>query len=429
MRGIMLDMSDSFPLTTELPTAAQPAVAIVRRLVDAGHVALLAGGCVRDLLRGDEPNDYDVATDAPPKRVQALFRPTRLVGAQFGVVLVRQRRRWIEVATFRTDGPYLDGRHPAHVEFTNAREDARRRDFTVNGMFLDPLSRQVIDHVGGRADLQAGLIRAIGDPVARFDEDQLRLLRAVRFAARLDFTIEPATLAAIREHADRLTAVAAERIREELEKALGNRRRARALRLLRETGLLPYLWAGATWHEEHLDRAQTLLERLPADAGFELALAVLLADRDHREVRDLGPLLALANRQRDTIAWLVQHHANLDDADAPTLADFKRLLADPAFPALRQFAEARYGDLPDGPQRQAALATRIAAIPSEAISPAPLVTGDDLTARGIPPGPIYGDLLETLYTEQLGEVLTTREAALARLATLLVDRGHHEQND
>lgn len=255
----MVHMSTSFPLPSELPAAAEGAIAIARKLIRAGHVALLAGGCVRDLLLGREPQDYDVATDAPPARVGELFHPTRLVGARFGVVLVLRNRQWIEVATFRSDGPYLDGRHPTQVHFTDAHEDARRRDFTVNGMFLDPLKRTVIDYVDGQADLQAGLIRAIGDPTARFDEDQLRLLRAVRFAARLAFTIEPQTLTAIQANAAKLASVAPERVREELEKMLVHPQRRQAFRLLRETGLLPHLWPHASWQPQQIAAADTLL--------------------------------------------------------------------------------------------------------------------------------------------------------------------------
>ncbi len=190
-------MTETFPLAGELPAESAGAVAIVRTLVAAGHRALLAGGCVRDLLLGSPPHDYDVATDAPPERVTTLFSNTRLVGAQFGVVLVKKKRRWIEVATFRTDDVYLDGRRPVRIALSDARHDALRRDFTVNGMFLDPLAREVIDYVGGRPDLAARVIRAIGAPAARFAEDHLRLLRAARFAARLDFALEPVTLAAV----------------------------------------------------------------------------------------------------------------------------------------------------------------------------------------------------------------------------------------
>jgi tRNA nucleotidyltransferase/poly(A) polymerase len=200
---------ETVPFQAELPPAAEPAVTAVHKLAADGHQALLAGGCVRDLLLGLAPQDYDIATDATPDRICELFRRTRKVGAQFGVVLVRVKGRWVEVATFRSDGEYLDGRRPVQVHFCDARHDAERRDFTVNGMFLDPLERTLIDYVGGRQDLQAGLIRAIGDPAARFAEDHLRLLRAVRFAGRLGFEIEPATFAALKANVSKLVTVAA----------------------------------------------------------------------------------------------------------------------------------------------------------------------------------------------------------------------------
>src|SRR4051812_6760839 len=201
------------------------AAAVVRRLRGAGHVAYFAGGCVRDLLLGRDPKDYDVATDAPPDRVRGLFRRTQAVGQAFGVILVYEGRSQVEVATFRSDGAYLDGRHPTGVRFTTAEEDAQRRDFTINGLFLDPLKDaplddQVIDYVGGRADLRAGIVRAIGDPERRFGEDFLRLLRAPRFAARLGFTIEPNTAAAIRRHAAQLSRISPERVGEELRTML-----------------------------------------------------------------------------------------------------------------------------------------------------------------------------------------------------------------
>src|SRR5919199_235347 len=177
------------------------ALAVLRRLRDAGHVAYFAGGCVRDLLLGLEPKDYDVATDAPPQRVRELFGNTQAVGQAFGVILVRHRRSQVEVATFRSDGAYLDGRRPSEVRFTTAEEDAQRRDFTINGLFSDPTEGRIIDYVGGQEDLKNKLLRAIGDPDRRFEEDHLRLLRAVRFAARFGLDIEPHTSDAIRSHA------------------------------------------------------------------------------------------------------------------------------------------------------------------------------------------------------------------------------------
>ena len=413
-------MESSFPLSAELPAAAKAAVSIVRQLSRAGHAALLAGGCVRDLLLDRQPQDYDVATDAPPDRVRQLFQATRLVGAQFGVVLVRQSRRWIEVATFRSDGPYHDGRHPAGVRFTNAGEDARRRDFTVNGMFLDPISRTVIDYVDGRADLRARVIRAIGDPAARFEEDHLRLLRAVRFAARLEFTIEPATLAAIKAGSAKLASVAAERVREELEKTLSHPSRSQAYQLLRETGLLAHLWPQANWQANQLAAAEALLTRLPADAAFELAFAALLADRGRLEIHSVARALAFSNEQRETVAWLVEHQADLDAPDAIALADLKRLMVHPAFRSLRQLAET------GGSRRTAALARRLASIAPETIQPPPLVNGGDLMALDLPPGPAYKEILDALYTRQLNELIHTREEALALLNDLLRERGVRE---
>lgn len=412
-------MSESFPLPCVLPDAAEGAVEIVRQLADAGHQALLAGGAVRDLLLGQAPTDYDVATDAPPERVQALFRRTRLVGVQFGVVLVPQRGRWIEVATFRSDGPYEDGRHPTHVCFTDARADALRRDFTVNGMFIDPLARRVIDYVGGRDDLEAGVIRAIGDPAARFAEDHLRLLRAVRFAARLGFQIEPATGVAIRAAAAALPRVAAERRREELENMLTRPQRAAALRLLLQTGLIDQLWQGAQWNEAALAQAEIWLRRLPAQVRFELPWALLLADRAVAEVHELSRRLTLSNEQREAAAWLVEHQADLDDPTAPTLAELKRLIVGPAFEALCTWAEVRYQNLPDGPNRRAALDARLASIAPEQIQPPPLVTGADLLRRGVPAGPVYSRVLDELYTRQLNEALTNRDEALAALEQML----------
>jgi poly(A) polymerase len=411
------------PSPIELPPEAEAAVAIVRKLVAAGHTALLAGGCVRDLLLGHPPQDYDVATSARPKQIVQLFRPTRQVGAQFGVVLVRKFRRWVEVATFRWDGPYLDGRRPSKVVFSDAREDARRRDFTVNGMFFDPLTGHVIDYVGGEADLKAGVIRAIGDPAARFEEDHLRLLRAVRFAARLDFPIEPRTFAALREHAASLAGVAAERVRDELERMLSDANRAKAFDLLDQTGLLGSLWPGATWSAEQVEAARTLVARLPAEARFELAFAALVLDRTVVEIHDITRALTFSNDEREDVAWLVEHQADLDNPAAIQLAGLKRLMAYRAFADLRQLALARWAGDAAAATWPAALQTRLAAVPPEAVQPPPLVTGDDLTARGIPPGPVYKEVLEVLYTRQLDEELRSREPALVALDELLRRRG------
>lgn len=413
-------MSDErSPISAPLPPHAAPALRIIETLTTAGHVALLNGGCVRDLLLGNEPGDYDVATDATPDRVCQLFKPTRKVGAHFGVVLVRSDGDWIEVATFRADGQYLDGRRPSSVTFGDARLDAQRRDFTVNGMFLDPQRHELIDYVGGRIDLAARQIRAIGEPAARFTEDHLRLLRAVRFAARLEFALEIKTAEAIRQHAAELRSVAPERVLQELEKMLAHRTRARAFELLCETGLLPFLWQGASWTPEQQAAAHDGLKRLGPDATFAAALAVLLADRPARAADEACRKLTCSNEQRDTTTYLIAHQADLDDPKQPGLAEFKRLLAHPAFGELRLLAESRYRAMPDGDRRAAALQHRIAAIPPESIQPAPFITGDDLAARRVPPGPRYKQVLDALYTRQLNEELADRAAALAELERLL----------
>jgi len=409
----------TFPFQHELPAAAAGAVEIVRALAAAGHQALLAGGCVRDLLLGREPEDYDVATDAGPEQITALFRPTRQVGAQFGVVLVKRRRRWVEVATFRADGPYLDGRRPTSVTRTDAAHDAQRRDFTVNGMFLNPLTDEVIDYVGGHGDLAARVVRAIGEPAARFAEDHLRLLRAVRFAAKLGFPIEPVTLAAIRTHAAQLARVAAERIREELARMLEHPARQSAWRLLQDCELLPHLWPGVKWSAAQAARVETLLGRLPRKVSFGLALGVLLGHLPAGRFAGAARSLTLANEERDVAAWLAAHQSDLNNPAAPALAALKRLMAHPAFADLRALVEARYQDGSDAAERNAQLAARVAAIAPEAVQPPPLVTGDDLLARRIPAGPAYKAILDELYTAQLDEQLVTREQALAALAAIL----------
>src|SRR5437867_2407818 len=197
-------MADDQPISTKPPCTREDALAVLRRLRQAAHIAYFAGGCVRDLLMGLTPKDYDIATDAPPQRVRELFSNTQAVGAAFGVVLVRHGKSVVEVATFRTDAAYEDGRRPTAVHFTTAEEDAKRRDFTINGLFYDPIEEKVIDYVGGQEDLRDKLLRAIGEPNHRFEEDHLRLLRAVRFAARLGLSVEPSTAAAIAHHAEQL---------------------------------------------------------------------------------------------------------------------------------------------------------------------------------------------------------------------------------
>jgi poly(A) polymerase len=228
---------ENAPTSSKPPSRREDALAIVKRLRESGQVSYFAGGCVRDTLLGLEPKDYDVATDAPPGRVRELFRNTQAVGAAFGVILVRQGKSVVEVATFRTDVSYEDGRRPTAVRFTSAREDAQRRDFTINGLFYDPIEEQVIDYVGGQEDLKNKVLRAIGEPEHRFTEDHLRLLRAVRFASRFGLEIEAKTAAAIEHHAQHLKRISPERIAEELRLMLTPSTRTRAYDLLRRFNL------------------------------------------------------------------------------------------------------------------------------------------------------------------------------------------------
>ena len=402
-----------------LPAEAEPALTVVRTLAGDGFRALLAGGCVRDLLLDRQPADFDVATSARPEQVSARFRRSRLVGAQFGVVLVPLNGRWIEVATFRTDGPYADGRHPTHVQFSDERHDALRRDFTVNGLFLDPLADRVLDYVGGLGDLQRRVIRAIGAAEQRFAEDHLRLIRAVRFAARLDFAVDPDTANAIRDLASNLRTVAAARIRDELEKMLSHANRAVAVRLLRDLKLLAHLWPGAEECAARNSQLDATLRALPAASRYTSALAVLLAGESAARIERIGRSLTLSNDDRESVLWIAAHAAALDTPDRLTLADLKRLMAHPQFPALCQVVAARRSAEPDEPARLAALAARVASIDPAAVRPPPLVTGDDLLARRIAPGPLFKRVLDELYTRQLNDELTSREAALRALETLL----------
>ncbi len=410
-------------MTVRRLTLEQAATAVVRRLRERGHEAFWAGGCVRDRLLGLPPTDIDIATDAPPDRVVELFTRTRKVGVQFGVVLVRQGPHWLEVATFRADLDYRDGRHPGQVVFSNAREDALRRDFTINGLFYDPLADQVIDYVDGRRDLQARLVRAIGDPDARFAEDHLRVLRAVRFSARFSFTLEPATAQAVRRHAASLPRISAERIREELEKMLTHASRAAAVRLAEELGLLAHLWPRAAWSPAQAGRAAAALAALPESCDFITALGVWLADRSVPECRRIAAALRLSNRATSDLLWLVEHVDAVEQAEILCRPAFKKLLAHPRFDSLLEVHRAVCMGRGLSVAANEHARRRRQEIPPSEIAPPPLVTGDDLIALGLRPGPPFRAILDTLYDEQLDDRLRTREEALARVRAWLASGG------
>ena len=398
-------------------TEREFATEVVAKLQAAGHRALFAGGCVRDELLGLPPADYDVATDATPDRVKALFRRCHGFGASFGVVEVLGPRGpdggWlkVQVATFRSDGTYTDGRRPDAVTFSSPEEDAKRRDFTINGMFLDPVAGKVIDYVGGQADLAAKVLRAIGDPTERFAEDKLRVLRAVRMAARFELTIDPATFDAARRMADQIRAVSAERIAEELRKILTHRHRERGVRLLLEFGLvepiLPELVAAVgDWGP-----VLRAVGALPESAGFPLAFAALLHPLPATAAEWVCKRLKLSNAETDAVTWLVAHRDALRDAPAMPPSRLYPLLAHPGACDLL----ALHGAIAAGRGESVAyveccedvLRTRS---PAE-LNPPSLLTGDDLRAMGMKPGPHFKRILEAIRAAQLdGRVRSAEEA-------------------
>jgi poly(A) polymerase len=415
------------------------AVDVVRRLQEAGFRALWNGGCVRDFLMGRTPKDYDVATDARPDAVRTLFghRRTLAVGASFGVIIVLGPKEAgnVEVATFRTEGPYLDGRRPEHVDFAGPEEDAQRRDFTINGMFYDPISEQVHDYVRGEKDLAAGVVRAIGRPSDRMTEDKLRMLRAVRFTATLDFQLDSATADAVRTMAPEIHVVSAERIAQELKKMLVDPHRRRAMELARDTNLLPEILPelkpileatdGIAW-EATLRRLRLLQE-----PRFELAIAALLAGLPVRSaskrsarkeasgVNSICKRLRLSNQETESIEWLLAHLREVLASATKTLAQLKRMLAHLEARDLLELARvdrlAADGDL-SGVMHCEEFLRRT---PAEKLDPPPLITGDDLIALGLQPGKRFREILDAVREAQLNEEFSTREEALRLVERLI----------
>jgi poly(A) polymerase len=414
-------------MTSMRPTEARRAFAVevVKVLRSAGHQALWAGGCVRDLILGIQPADYDVATSARPEQVVRLFRRTASVGASFGVIMVLgpAGAGQVEVATFRGDGEYLDGRRPSSVHYGDAQLDASRRDFTINGLFLDPETGEIIDYVGGRADIQAGVIRAIGDPRQRFAEDKLRLLRAVRFAARLGMSIEPDTFVAIREMAGEVTVVAAERIAQELRRMLVDTHRADAMSTVAGLGMLGVILPSMAWaggpdrRQAWLDVLNSLIE-LPQSASFPLALATLLhavepATDAVRLVDDECRRLKLANDERERAVWLVANQGAIIEPGIGPVPKLKRLLSHPGAQDLldlkRAIALATSGDDSAVTRAEAYLRDE----PDGPINPPPILTGGDLIRHGLKPGREFARLLEAARDAQLERRIGTVEEALA----------------
>jgi len=417
---------------------------VIDRLRSAGHQAYLVGGCVRDLILGLRPKDFDIATDARPDRIMDLFPKSGRVGAHFGVVLVRDYFEQVEVATFRSDHDYLDGRHPEQVRFeTDPFEDVQRRDFTINGMMMDPNDGRVLDFVGGRADLERGIIRAIGDPLQRFREDHLRLLRAIRFAARLTFQIEVATFEAIRRDHELILKVARERVRDELVRILTEGGARRGFELLDASGLLELLLPEVTamkgvpqppeYHPEGDVWTHTLLllEQLPHPVSATLALAALLHDvgkpttlRMAERIRfdghvEEGMRIAngILNRLRfsraeiDQVDALIANHMKFKDVHNMKESTLKRFLRMPDF---EEHLELHRLDVMSSNRRLEnydLARQKLEEYREEQLKPEPLLTGADLLVLGYQPGPLFTTILHTVEDAQLeGRIRSSEEA-------------------
>lgn len=418
---------------------------IIAKLQRAGFVAYLAGGCVRDALLGMPPKDFDVATDATPAAVRELFgkRRTLAFGASFGVIGVlpdpehreQLQREGLaveptEVATFRSDGEYSDGRRPDSVHFGNAEQDALRRDFTINGMFYDPATHQVIDYVGGRADMEKELLRTIGDPGQRFDEDKLRMLRAIRFATVLGFTKEPRTFEAIRQHADAIGVVSAERIGTEMRRVVVADRAVEGLTQLLRTGLARQVWPGLQQLDR--ERAGRLLGCLP-ERSFPAAMACVLlaAPEPARMLEVLAKRWRLSNEERRMIAAAIERWPVIANADERKWSEVQPVLIDRDAATILNVAEACVEARTDGrgpvsADRQAIRLAREAwQRPRKELDPEPLLTGNDLKGLGYRPGPEFRQILERVRAAQLDGELTSQQQAI-ELARSIADEPHAE---
>jgi poly(A) polymerase len=444
------------------------AISIVRTLRERGHQAYLVGGCVRDMVLGHEPADYDVTTDATPDQVMRIFPETYAVGAQFGVVLVppgspdarelrpaveatsvptdHSKADVVEVATFRSDIGYSDGRHPDRVQFsTDPREDVERRDFTINGLLLDPIKGEILDFVGGQQDLKAGIIRTIGSPEQRFEEDKLRMLRAVRFAARFEYTIDPATFAAMQKLAGNIHQVSRERVRDELSKMLIEGHARRAFLLLDESGLLQQVLPEISamkgveqppqFHPEGDVFVHTLLllEKLPRPSPMTLAWGALLhdvgkpatfrvADRirfdGHVEVgvkmaEQICRRFRFSNHDTEQILALVKNHMRFGDVQRMKESTLKKFMRLPQFEEHLELhrldCQSSHGDLTSYEFTR----EKLVSTPEASMRPAPLVTGNDLINAGYVPGPRFKEILAAVEDSQLEGQLQNKEQALA----------------
>jgi poly(A) polymerase len=426
------------------------ATSIVQRLREAGYVAYFTGGCVRDLLLAREPKDFDVATSAPPDALLKIFPRAGQVGAHFGVVLVQHNGVQVEVATFRSDLEYRDGRHPEGVAFeTDPGQDVLRRDFTINALLLDPVSGDVLDFVGGRDDLKAGIIRAIGEPERRFREDHLRLLRAVRFAARLGFEIEPGTFDALRRFAHLIHGVSAERVRDEIARILTEGSPRRGFELLDSSGLLQEVLPEVAalkgveqppeFHPEGDVWTHTLMMLEGLGSGgkelpsISLALGVLLhdigkpatfrvADRirfdGHVEkgieiAHGLLTRLRFPNQVIETAEALIANHMKFMEVPRMRESTLKRFMRQPDFEEHMALHRLDCLSSHGGLDNYEFIRRKQVEVPPEQLKPAPLVTGRDLIAAGYKPGPMFGIVLSEIEDAQLEGRISTAEEAMA----------------
>jgi tRNA nucleotidyltransferase/poly(A) polymerase len=419
---------------------------VAQRLRDRGHIAYFAGGCVRDLVRGLIAKDYDIATDARPENVQALFPRTYAVGAHFGVIIVLEEDFQFEVATFRSDEAYIDGRHPTAVHFSSPEEDAKRRDFTINGMFFDPVSEKLIDLVGGQADIDAKLVRAIGEPGQRFAEDRLRMLRAVRFAAALDYQIDQRTWDALVASSSSINQISAERIRDELVRIFLSSNRVRGWDLLDTSGLmnaiLPELQTmkGVLQPEQfHPEgdvfvHTRLMLSLLPQTVSVPLVLAVLFHDvakpvtarvdetgrirfNEHDRIgaemtEAIMRRLRFSGAEIDATVEMVRQHMVFKDTPNMRVAKLKRFMARPTFDEELELHRVDCESSHRMLDNYEFLLRKREEFANEPIIPPPLVRGDDLIAFGLKPGPRFREILEAVETRQLEGRLRTRDEAL-----------------
>ena len=434
------------------------AKSVVEHLRSAGFEALYAGGCVRDLLLGIEPSDYDVATNALPDQVRGLFRRSLAVGASFGVIVVQGSPESgdIEVATFRSDGEYLDGRRPESVRFSTSIEDAQRRDFTINGMFYDPIEKQVIDYVGGREDLKNGFLRAIGNPLERFTEDKLRLMRAVRFAARFGLSIDPETLTAVKSMASDVTTVSVERIAQELRKMLPGKGRVAGMNLMRETGLLEAIMpealsmVGLVQHKpaqpeaDLWDHSLAVMDYLPGKPSFPLAFAAFLHDIGKPESErvengkrsfygheiygkqiagEICARLKLSTNEIQRVTWLVEYHQYLGSPMKLRESKLKKMLAEPGIDELLDLhdadARASTGDVSQVEYCRYYLKEE----PQGPINPPMLFTGHDFARLGVKPGPIFKTILDKVREAQLERKIDSKREAIQFAVELCAEEG------